>query len=173
RRAAANGQQGTGDAQQALKNLDDARRLLDQEKNGRGTRDLSDAMRQAQQLADQEKKDQDAVQQWSQAGASGAGANGQQQQQLRQQIAGQKGAMADGVKNLKSQLDKMALDSRRDQKDVSRALESAADTLRGRKVEEKLRYTQQQTQNAPPDWMNSAEQQIGADIADLGRRLRD
>src|SRR6202000_481342 len=104
RRAAANGQQGSGDAQQALNNLQDARRLLDQEKNGRGTRDLSDAMRQAQQLADQEKKVQDAVQQLAQAGASGAGTNGQQQQQLRQQIADQKGAMADRATSLKSQL---------------------------------------------------------------------
>src|SRR5206468_10807906 len=46
------------------------------------------------------------------------------------------------------------------------------DTLRGRKVEEKLRYTQQQTRTAPADWMNSAEQQISGDIADLGQRLK-
>ena len=67
-------------------------------------------MRQAQQLADQEKKVQDDVQQLAQSGAAGANGQQQQQQQLRQQIAEQKGAMADGVKNLKSQLDKLALD---------------------------------------------------------------
>ena len=50
--------------------------------------------------------------------------------------------MANEVKDLKSQLDRMSNDSRRDQKDLSRALGGAADTLRGRKTEEKLRYSQ-------------------------------
>src|SRR6185437_13708610 len=92
------------------------------------------------------------------ASAGNAGA----QQQIQQSIADQKGAMADEVKDLKSKLDKMSLDTRRDQKEASRALAGAADTLRGRKVEEKLRYTQQVARSAPPDWMKSAEQQIGA-----------
>src|SRR5262249_5265372 len=122
RRAAANGQKGSGDASQALQNLQDARRLLDQEKDGRGTRDLNDAIQKAQQLADQEKQVQNDVQRLGQATAGGASA--QQQQQMRQQIAEQKGAMADGVRGLKSQLDKLSLDSRRDQKDLSRALET-------------------------------------------------
>ena len=166
RRAAANGQKG-GDASQALNNLQEARRLLDQEKSGRASRDVADAVRAAQQLADQEKSVQSDVQKLGQSAG-----NASAQQQLQQSIAQQKGAMADGVKDLKSKLDRMALDSKRDQREVSRALESAADTLRGRKVEEKLRYTQQQARTAPADWMNSAEQQIGADIADLGQRLQ-
>ena len=166
RRAAANGQKG-GDASQALNNLQEARRLLDQEKSGRASRDVADAVRAAQQLADQEKNVQSDVQKLGQSAG-----NASAQQQLQQSIAQQKGAMADEVKDLKSKLDRMALDGKRDQRDVSRALESAADTLRGRKVEEKLRYTQQQARTAPVDWMNSAEQQIGADIADLGQRLQ-
>jgi len=165
RRAAANGQK-SGDASQALNNLQEARRLLDQEKSGRSSRDVSDAVRAAQQLAEQEKNVQSDVQKLGQSADPSA------QQPLKQSIAQQKGAMADEVKDLKSKLDRMALDNRREQRDVSRALESAADTLRGRKVEEKLRYTQQQTRTAPADWMNSAEQQIGADIADLGQRLQ-
>jgi hypothetical protein len=166
RRAAANGQKG-GDATQALNNLQEARRLLDQEKSGRASRDVADAVRAAQQLADQEKSVQSDVQKLGQSAGNASG-----QQQLQQSIAQQKGAMADEVKDLKSKLDRMALDGKRDQREVSRALESAADTLRGRKVEEKLRYTQQQARTAPADWMNSAEQQIGADIADLGQRLQ-
>jgi hypothetical protein len=166
RRAAANGQKG-GDAAQALNNLQEARRLLDQEKSGRASRDVADAVRAAQQLADQEKNVQSDVQKLGQSAG-----NASAQQQIQQSIAQQKGAMADEVKDLKSKLDRMALDGKRDQRDVSRALESAADTLRGRKVEEKLRYTQQQARTAPADWMNSAEQQIGADIADLGQRLQ-
>ncbi len=166
RQAAANGQK-SGDAARALENLNDARRLLDQDKNGRSSRDMDDAAKAAQQLADQEKQVQSDVQKLG----SSAG-NPAAQQQLQQSIAGQKGAMADEVKDLKTKLDKMALDARRDQKEMSRTLSTAADTLRGRKVEEKLRYTQQQTRTAPADWMNSAEQQIGADIADLGKRLQ-
>src|SRR5262249_2571484 len=92
-------------------------------------------------------------------------------QQLQQSIAGQKAAMADELKNLKSRLDRTALDSKRDQREMSRALEQAADTLRGRHVEEKVRATQQQVRSAPPDWLTSIEQQIGSDIADLGQRV--
>ena len=43
--------------------------------------------------------------------------------------------MADEVKDLKSTLDRLALDNRRDQRDVARAVGSAADTLRGRLLE--------------------------------------
>ena len=90
-------------------------------------------MRAAQQLADQEKKVQSDVQKLGQSAGDAAA-----QQQLQQSIAEQKGAMAEGVKDLKSKLDRMALESKRDQRELSRALENAADTLRGRKVEEQL-----------------------------------
>ncbi len=177
RRAAANGNRGQGDAAQAEKALNDARRLLDQERDGRSSRDLSDAIKKAQQLADQEKKvqsdEQKLTQSQSQSQSGGAGGAGQQQQrELQQSIADQKGAMADEVKDLKSQLDRMSNDSHRDQKDLSRALGGAADTLRGRKTEEKLRYSQGAARTATPDWLNATEPQIAGDIADLGQRLQ-
>ena len=175
RRAAANGSRGSGDAAQADKALSDARRLLDQERNGRSSRDLSDAMKTAQQLADQEKKVQSDEQKLTQAqsGASGGGAGSQQQMKdLQQSIADQKAAMANEVKDLKSQLDRMSNDSRRDQKDLSRALGGAADTLRGRKTEEKLRYSSGAARTAPAEWLNSTEPQIASDIADLGQRMQ-
>ena len=166
RRAAANGQK-TGDASQALNNLQEARRLLDQEKSGRSSRDLSDAQRAAQQLADQEKNVQSDVQKLGQSQA-GSG----ERQQLQQSIASQKGAMADEVKDLKGKLDRMALDSKRDQKDVSRALASASGHTSWSQGRRETSCTpQQQTRTAPPDWLNSMEQQIGADIADLGQRV--
>lgn len=171
RRAAANGTKGQGDAARATQALNDARRLLDQERNGRSSRDLNDAMKKAQQLADQEKKVQSDEQKLTQAqGAGGAGAG--QQKDIQQSIADQKNAMADEVKDIKSQLDRMANDSRRDQKDVSRALSGAADTLRGRKTEEKLRYSAGAARTAPAEWLNSTEPQIATDIADLGQRLQ-
>ncbi len=168
RKSAASGSgQKSADAAQALKNLQEARRLLDEEKNGRAGRDLDDAQRRAQQLAEQEKQVQQDVQKLGQQGLSAA-----ERQRIQQSVARDKGTMAEEVKDLKSKLDRMALDSRRDQREVSRALASAADTLRGRKVEEKLRYTQQQAGNAPPDWLNSAEQQIAADIDEFGKRMQ-
>ncbi len=91
---------------------------------------------------------------------------------LQQSIADQKAAMANEVKDLKSQLDRMSNDSRRDQKDLSRALGGAADTLRGRKTEEKLRYSSGAARTAPAEWLNSTEPQIASDIADLGQRMQ-
>ncbi len=174
RRAAANGSRGSGDAAQADKALSDARRLLDQERNGRGARDLNDAMKTAQQLADQEKKVQSDEQKLTQAqsGASAGAGSQQQMKDLQQSIADQKAAMANEVKDLKSQLDRMSNDSRRDQKDLSRALGGAADTLRGRKTEEKLRYSSGAARTAPAEWLNSTEPQIASDIADLGQRMQ-
>ncbi len=174
RRAAANGNRGQGDAAQAEKAINDARRLLDQERDGRSSRDLNDAMKKAQQLADQEKKVQSDEQKLTQgqAGGGASGAGQQQQRELQQSISDQKSAMADGVKDLKSQLDRMSNDSRRDQKDLSRALGGAADTLRGRKTEEKLRYSAGAARTAPAEWLNSTEPQIASDIADLGQRLQ-
>ena len=173
RRAAANGSKGAGDAAQADKALSDARRLLDQERNGRSSRDLSDAVKRAQQLADQEKKVQSDEQKLTQAQAGASGGSGSQQlKDLQQSIADQKAAMAEGVKDLKSQLDRMSNDSRRDQKELSRVLGGAADTLRGRKTEEKLRYSSGAARTAPAEWLNSTEPQIASDIADLGQRMQ-
>ena len=172
RRAAANGSKGSGDAAQADKALSDARRLLDQERNGRGTRDLNDAVKRAQQLADQEKKVQSDEQKLTQAQSGAGGSGSQQTKDLQQSIADQKASMAEGVKDLKSQLDRMSNDSRRDQKDLSRVLGGAADTLRGRKTEEKLRYSSGAARTAPAEWLNSTEPQIASDIADLGQRMQ-
>src|SRR5262249_2746642 len=73
--------------------------------------------------------------------------------------------------DLKSKMDRMALESKRDQKDVSRALESAADTLRGRRTEEKLRYSQREARNAQQEWMKSFEPMVSSDITDLAQRV--
>ena len=174
RRAAANGSRGSGDAAQAEKAINDARRLLDQERNGRSARDLNDAVSKAQRLADQEKKVQSDEQKLTQSQSGGAsGAAGQQQaKDLQQSISDQKASMAEGVKDLKTQLDRMSNDSRRDQKELSRVLGNAADTLRARKTEEKLRYSGQAARTAPAEWLNSTEPQIASDIADLGQRMQ-
>src|SRR5215510_4572790 len=164
RRAAANGQK-TSDATQALNNLQEARRLLDQERGGRSDRDMKDIANAAQRLSDQQKQVESDIQRLGQMQSGSA-----DDQRLRQSIANTKGAMADEVKDIKSKMDRMALDSKRDQKEVSRALETAADTLRGHRTEEKIRYTQQSVRNGQPD-SRSVEPTIGADINDLAQRV--
>ena len=106
-----------------------------------GSRDVNDAMRAAQQLADQEKKVQsDAQTGWV---SRRRRAIRQASRSCSSPSRSRKARWPMQVKDLKQQLDRMALDTRRDQQATSRALEQAADTLRGRKLEERLRATGQ------------------------------
>ena len=81
--------------------------------------------------------------------------------------------MANEVKDLKSQLDRMAIDSRRDQKDVSRALERRGGHAARSQDRKRSSATRSSTaRTAPPEWLNSTEPQIASDIADLGQRMQ-
>ena len=66
RQAAANGQAGAAQAQAALDRLQEAQRRLQQNQSGRGERDVQDALRRAEELANEQKQVQSQV-----AGLSG------------------------------------------------------------------------------------------------------
>ena len=95
----------------------------------------------------------------------------QEREDLQRSIAQRKGAMADTARALAGRLDRAALDARRDKANVARELEEAADTLRARRIEDKIRITQNRIGEIPPESQQANERLITADIAQLNKAL--
>ena len=165
RRAAAAGQRGAGESRTAQQRLDEAKRLLDQEKANGAQRDVADAQQSARALAAQEAQVESDVQRLRTADASA-------KQQLVSSIQSRKGAMLDSLRSLTSRLDKAATQNGRSAPKASRALGEAADTLRSRRMEDRVRITQQGLRTAPPDALESLEHTIGEGLGDLEQRLQ-
>ena len=108
----------------ALDRLREAQQKLERNQGGRGERDLQRAQRQAEELASEQKAVASDVNA-PRAGGSGAG------RQAKAQALGQrKDAMDAKVADLQQQLEKIANEMRRDEKDAARKLDEAAGSIR-------------------------------------------
>jgi len=168
RRAAASGnsQQGTASSAAAMDRLREASRLLEQERNGRAQRAAEDAVQAGRRLAEQQRQVAEDV-------GREAGASPQDLENLQRRIAQRKGAMADSVRALAGRLNRAVLESERQQPEVARQLEEAADTMQARRIEDKLRYTQNALRGMSPEQQQRAEGVIGADIEQMNRALEE
>jgi hypothetical protein len=175
RRSAANNQGGTpGEGSAALERLKEARRLLEQSRNARLDRDLREAQRKAEELANAQRKiasDVKDLRAQAQAGEASpqAGGSGERMQRLLER----KDSLASGVADLEAQLDRMARDSRREQKQASRKLQESADAIRDNKLKEKIRYSKGVVRGGSPEQAERFESEIGGDLESLGKKLRE
>lgn len=164
-RRSAGSQQGGGTANAAaMDRLREARRLLDQEKDSRTQRAVQEATKSARGLAEQERRVGEDV-------ARQSGASAEERADLQRAIEERKGQMADSARELARRMDRAASDARREFPGVSRELQEAADTLRGRRIEEKIRQTQEWVRRSPLEYQNSNERIISADIDKLNRTV--
>ncbi|HET9454107.1 MAG TPA: hypothetical protein VFO66_07490, partial [Gemmatimonadaceae bacterium] len=168
RRAAAQGgaQQGAAASQQAMDRLREARRLLDQERTDRTQRAVEDAVSAGRRLAEQQQRVNEDV-------ARSAQATGAQREEIQRSIEQRKGAMADSARALGRLLDRAANEARREAPAVSREMNEAADTLRARRVEDKIRTTQEWVRQSPPESQARNERIIAADIESVNRSLEE
>lgn len=164
RRAAQGGQQGAAEGRQAQQRLEDARRLLENARSGSFGSEMQKAVETARRLRQQEEQ---VAQDVNKLG----GSNGADREQRAQQLSETKGQMADAVKGLRNQLDRMSLDGRKDQKEAAQQLGDAAQALRDSRLEDRLRMSQSQVGTAPPEYAKQAEVPIQASIEDLQQRL--
>lgn len=164
RAAAQGGQRGAQESQAAADQLKEARRLLDNERNNRVQRAVDEAAETGRRLAEEQRQVQADVDRQSSA-------QGQERQELQRSIEQRKGAMADSVKSLATRLDRIALDGRREQPQVADQVQEAADTLRRRRIEDKIRITQNSLNETPQEYQNLNERLIGSDIAQLNKEL--
>ena len=158
-------QQAAADAAAAASRLEEARRLLDQQRSGRLERDVQDVLESAKDLNRREQQMAGDV------GKLWENANAQERAQQLQGLTEKKGQMANELRDLKGRMDKLSLDSRRENKDAANGLAEASKTLRDKKTEEKIRASQGAMRYSGPEYTKQLENAIGNDLNDLQQRL--
>jgi len=164
RRAAANGSRdGGAQAAEALNKLRDVQQRLERNQSGRGERDIQHALRQAEELAREQKEIASEVNSLEQAGDTRQG--------RAQQLAQRKDAMDAKVGDLQQQLEKLANDTRRDQREASRRLDDAAGSIRDKKIREMIRYSKSALNGNATQYARGMEETIGSNLDALQKRI--
>ena len=156
RQAQAGGRQGQGQAEasSALDRLRDARRLLENRQTSTMERDVADALSRAERLLERQ---QDL------AGDVEREAAGDDRDRLAE-IRERKDELAGEVDGLEQELDRMARESRREQPETARALGEAAETIRERRLRDKLLYSKGLPGAQSEEYIRNFEEQITADM---------
>jgi Domain of unknown function (DUF4175) len=164
RRAAANGSRdGGAQATEALNKLRDIQQRLERNQAGRGDRDIQRALRQAEELAREQKDVSSEVNGLEQAGDGRQG--------RAQQLAQRKDAMDAKVADLQQQLEKLANETRRDQRDASRKLDEAAGSIRDKKIREMIRYSKSALNGTASQYARGMEETIGSNLDALQKKI--
>ena len=166
RRAAANNDNlGFAEAGAALDRLRDVQDRLRQEQTGRLERDIEEALRRANRLADEEREI-----------ASGVNAlpdlSDEQRLERLQGLMERKDAMETEVADLERQIDSTSAEFRREERGASSSLQDASNSIRDNKLKEKIRYTKGVIRSRASDTARAFEDQITNDIEDLREHLR-
>ena len=166
RRAAANSDNlGFAEAGAALDRLRDVQDQLQTEQAGRLERDIEEAVRRANRLADEEREVAAEVD-------SLAGLPDDERLADLQGLMERKDEMEAEVADLERQIDSTSAEFRRDQRDASRRLAEAADSIRDNKLKEKIRYSKGLIRSRAPETAQAFEDEIGSDIGDLLDKLQ-
>jgi hypothetical protein len=150
----------------ALDRLKDARRLLEKNRAVRLDRDLLDIQRRAEQILAAEQKIAEDVRQ---LGQGGEGNRAEQVQRLMER----KDQLASEVGELETDMDKVARESRREQKEASRKLQEGANSIRDNKLKEKILYSKGVVSGRSPEYAQRFEEQIGANIEELSKKIEE
>ncbi len=163
RQAAANSRSsGLSEGLSALDRLREARRLLDENRAAGLERDVEDALRRAERLAEEQRQVIEDVERLAEGGNQSA--------RLRR-LMERKEEMAEETAELEADLDRLARESRSEQRDASRRLREAANAIRDDKLEDKIRYSRGVVQQRSPEYARNFEEEIAGDIEELRGRL--
>jgi len=167
KRAAAKGDPSAqGQAAAAADRLREAQRQLERTQSQRGERDVKDAQRQAEEIASEQKDIAQEVGDLKNAGADRPG--------KAQTLGKRKDALEAKVENLEKQLDRMVGEQTKESRDMARKLQEAASGIRDNKVKEKIRYSKSlMGSGAPEEYAKNFEEEIGANIEALRKKLND
>src|SRR5205823_12519696 len=164
RQAAANGSKdGGAQAAAALDKLRQAQNQLNRNQGDRAQRDIQSAKKQAEELANEQKEIASEV---GQLGPNTPGQRGKSQM-----LADRKDSMDKKVGDLQKDLEALANDTRRDNKDASRKLDEAAGSIRDKRVREKIRYSRSQLGGSPSDYAKAMEDDIASNLDQLQRKI--
>src|SRR5215470_14278515 len=90
-----------------------------------------------------------------------------------QMLADRKDAMNKKVGDLQKDLDALANDMRRDEKEAARKLDEAAGSIRDKRIREKIRYTQRTLQQSAGTQARGIEDDLTANLDALQRKIGD
>src|SRR5262249_20714144 len=127
--------------------------------------DMQAVQRQADELAQEQKQVASEVNGLEQAGAG--------RDEKAQALAQRKDAMDAKVADLQSQLEKLANQVRRDEKDAARKLDEAAGSIRDKRIREELRYSKSQLRGSPGQYARAMEDDIAAKLDALEQKVND
>jgi hypothetical protein len=88
-------------------------------------------------------------------------------------LSDQKADMANQVKDLVNDLDRMARESQQGQPDASGKLKDAAQNARQQRLEDMINYSRGVIQGRSPQYAQAFEQQIGGGVGQLRDRVKD
>ena len=164
RRAAANGSRdGAAQATEALARLREAQQKLERNQSSRGERDLQRVQRQADDLASEQKQVTSEVNGLDQAGAGRAA--------RAQALAQRKDAMDGKVADLQKQLEELANQMRRDERDAAHKLDEAAGSIRDKRIREMLRYSKNTLNAGDSQYARGLEETLGSNLDALSKKI--
>ncbi len=97
----------------------------------------------------------------------------EQRAQALQGLVERKDAMEGEVADLERQIDSTSAEFRREERDASRRLADAANSIRDNKLKEKIRYSKGLVRSRSPETAQAFEDEIGSDIEDLVEKLQE
>jgi uncharacterized protein DUF4175 len=164
RSASSSGSQGIAEANAALDRIEEARRRLKRDQTDRLTMDVQDAQRRVDELA----RTQEGVERDMQR-LEGA----VDPQELARRLMERKEAMWREVGDLKNELNRLADESRAEQRDASERLREASQSIVDNKLEERVRYSRGLVGARDQDYIREFEGETGRAIEDLQQRLQE
>ena len=164
RRAQAQGRRGQGQAEasNALDGLREARRLLENRQVAAVERDVEDAARRAERIAERQRALQSDVNEDPTGGD-------------RDRVAGlreRKTELAREVDQLETDLDRLAREARQDQPEAARRLMEAAGEIRESRLRDKLNFSRGVLGTQSEDYVRNFEEQITRDAENVRARVQ-
>jgi hypothetical protein len=157
--------QSLADAANALKRLEEARRRLDAGRTSRLDRDVKDLVQRAERLAQEQRDVARDVEELRASESRDLGASTRLMQR--------KDAMANEVADIEGRLDRVSAEARREQREASRKLQEAANSIRESRLRERILFSKGVVQSGSPEYARNMEEQIGSAVDDLKRRIED
>lgn len=168
RRASARGEGGEAQGAEALDRLQEARRALETRQTAALEREVEDAARRAERIAADQREIAADVEELPGPGED----EGRRRSRLRN-LSERKDALAGEVEALESDLDRMSRELQREQPEAGRALRRAAETIRDKKLTEKIRYSKGVIGGRSGEYARNFEEQITADAEELREAVEE
>jgi hypothetical protein len=166
---------GVSQSASALQRLNDARRLLDRNREGRGSRDANDVEQRGERIAREQRAIAEEMRRLGASGAAGAngaragsaGSDGERVQRLMER----QDSLASAIDTLESRLGKLSRESRRDQPEAARQLQGTADDIRQSRLSDQVRYSKGLARDPSSEYARAFSEQLTRQTDSLGERV--